>query len=112
MNLGSIIVMVLVFLVFYQVFVQLSRRGKQARSESSDQNQLLIEKFERLDRAFKYELNDISRSLASLQALHTNMPASPEVLDRLDKIESAIKSLGTQTPPVQNPTQAPPHLES
>ncbi len=112
MNLGSIIVMVLVFLVFYQVFVQLSRRGKQARSESSDQNQLLIEKFERLDRAFKYELNDISRSLASLQALHTNMPASPEVLDRLDKIESAIKSLGTQTPPVQSPTQAPPHLES
>lgn len=104
--------MVLVFLVFYQVFVQLSRRGKQARSESSDQNQLLIEKFERLDRAFKYELNDISRSLASLQALHTNMPASPEVLDRLDKIESAIKSLGTQTPPVQSPTQAPPHLES
>ena len=112
MNLGSIIVMVLVFLVFYQVFVQLSRRGKQARSESSDQNQLLIEKFERLDRAFKYELNDISRSLASLQALYTNMPASPEVLDRLDKIESAIKSLGTQTPPVQSPTQAPPHLES
>lgn len=112
MNLGSIIVMVLVFLVFYQVFVQLSRRGKQARSESSVQNQLLIEKFERLDRAFKYELNDISRSLASLQALHTNMPASPEVLGRLDKIESAIQFLASQNHPVQSPTQAHPDPES
>ena len=97
MELGSIIILVLVFLVFYQFFVQLSKKNSKIRTDSVDSNQLLVEKFERLDRAFKYELNDISRSMANLQALYTNMPVSPEVLDRLDKIELALKSLESQS---------------
>ena len=95
MDLGSIILLVLVFLVFYQVFVQLSKKTKKSRDASSEQYQLLIEKFERLDRAFKYELNDISRSMASLQALYASAPASPDIIERLDKIESTLKSMGT-----------------
>jgi hypothetical protein len=98
MDLGSIILLVLVFLVFYQVFVQLSKKTKKSRDASSEQYQLLIEKFERLDRAFKYELNDISRSMASLQALYASAPASPDIIERLDKIESTLKSMGT--PPI------------
>ena len=104
MDLGSIILLVLVFLVFYQVFIQLSKKNAKSKSESVDQNQLLIEKFERLDRAFKYELNDISRSIASLQALYANTTASPEVLERLDKIESAINSLETQSRSITSKT--------
>ena len=93
MDLGTLIIVVLVFLVFYQVFIQLSKKKEKAGSNATDQNQLLMEKFERLDRVFKYELNDITRSLASLQALHANAPASAEVLERLDKIEAALKAL-------------------
>ena len=96
MDLGTLIIVVLVFLVFYQVFIQLSKKKEKAGSNATDQNQLLMEKFERLDRVFKYELNDITRSLASLQALHANAPASAEVLERLDKIEAALKALAPQ----------------
>ncbi len=106
MDLGSIILLVLVFLVFYQLFIQLSKRNKQPKGDSADQNQLLIEKFERLDRALKYEISDISRSIANLQELYANMPASPEVVDRLDKIESALKALSAQSENHQN-TGAP-----
>jgi len=111
MDLGSIILLVLVFLVFYQLFIQLSKKNKQPKGESADQNQLLIEKFERLDRAFKYEISDISRSIASLQELYSNMPASPEVIDRLEKIESALKAMSMQGTNQQQNKVSPTHTD-
>jgi hypothetical protein len=68
---------------------------------------LLVEKFERLDRALKYEINDISRSMASLQDLYANSPQQ-ELLSRLDRIEQRLEQLGAMG---QRSNQAPEHKD-
>ena len=124
MDTGSILISVLVFLVFYQVIVRFSKKSSSHKVNSSEQMEQLIEKFERLDRVFEYEINDIARSVAALQNLNATPPQSPEILSRLDRIESAIVSLeGALNPslktasmpaspqssvPPSEPTQAPP----
>ena len=121
MDTGSILISVLVFLVFYQVIVRFSKKSSSHKVNSSEQMEQLIEKF---DRVFKYEINDIARSVAALQNLNATPPQSPEILSRLDRIESAIVSLeGALNPslktasmpaspqssvPPSEPTQAPP----
>lgn len=93
MDTGSILISLLVFLVFYQVIVRFSKKSPLAKVNSGEQMELLIEKFERLDRAFKYEINDMARSVAALQNLYAAPPQIPELLIRLERIESAIVSL-------------------
>ena len=63
MDTGSILISLLVFLVFYQVIVRFSKKSPLAKVNSGEQMELLIEKFERLDRAFKYEINDMEGQL-------------------------------------------------
>jgi tRNA C32,U32 (ribose-2'-O)-methylase TrmJ len=93
MDVWSILISVLVFLFFYQVMIKMTKKQKQDQAQSNPQIDLLVEKFERLDRAFKYEINDISRSMESLQNLYANSPQQ-ELLSRLERIEQKLEQLG------------------
>jgi tRNA C32,U32 (ribose-2'-O)-methylase TrmJ len=107
MDVWSILISVLVFLFFYQVMIKMTKKQKQDQAQSNPQMDLLVEKFERLDRALKYEINDISRSMASLQDLYANSPQQ-ELLSRLERIEQKLEQLGALGP-LSN--QAPEHKD-
>ena len=105
MDTWSILIGLLVFLFFFQVIVRMSKKSSLNKSSADERIDLLIEKFERLDRAFKYEINDIARSVSNLQNLYSNVPPSQEVINRLDRIESALISLGAAVKPTEGDLQ-------
>jgi hypothetical protein len=93
MDTWSLILSVLIFLVFYQVFVRLSKRPKAVNSDQSEQIAILMEKFDRLDRAVKYELSDMSKSLSKLQNSSIQAAQLDDLLQRLERIENHLAGL-------------------
>ena len=105
MDTWSILIGLLVFLFFFQVVVRISKKSPLNKSSADERIDLLIEKFERLERAFKYEISDIAKSVSNLQSLYASASPSQEVISRLERIESALISLGAVVKPIADEQQ-------